>query len=199
MEGILFKFRYRKSNSKAPRIVFIHPNATDEEIENVIKMLSDILMQDNDPNSYVNLSEVAFVVKYEDREKKIVSAIKDKDIDFESLIEYRNACLEYGESFFLFAEGFRSRNCLSPFIESRGIPFDSFAECGEHIAEEFLGVSQGVLNYLDATRLCEDVIAGSGPEEIPENIIVTTGPNGDPVYFFDVPDAALDDRDSPKM
>lgn len=91
-----------------------------------------------------------------------------------SIMSYQGMCLSCGEEYFLLCEALGKRDAAMEWEGSRecGV-FGSLAEAGEAIAEEFLGITPGVMQYVDAVRLASDIMNGKGPAEIPEGLIVT--------------------------
>ena len=116
--------------------------------------------------------------------RKIISTIEE-GFSEESFGVYLKACCDYGESFFRFAEFVDTRNCIESYIAAHGESFESMAECGLSIAQEFLGVPEGAMKYMDGYRLCEDVMAEKGPKEL-SHIKIITSIDHEYIYCFDM-------------
>lgn len=95
---------------------------------------------------------------------------------------YVSACMDYGEPLFLFCEMRKTRNAVSEYDPEGARRFGSMAEAGKCVAENWLGVKKGVIKYIEAKALAEDVAKGQGPAELPAGVTVLKGLEG--CYVF---------------
>lgn len=145
-------------------------------------------MDNRDPR----LGLVKVVYERED-DDEIVSAINE-NWTAEGLEKYFSMVAAYGEKYFCFCEALGTRN-PDGFGETE--TFNSFADAGCAVAERYFGVPKGGMKYVDATRLARDIMNGEGPPELPDDLSIFSGPNGDPIYMIE--EAFPDTRDDARQ
>lgn len=99
-----------------------------------------------------------------------------------SLREYMMRVNNLGMPYFFYCEAMRTRN---PADFDTPEVFTSFADAGNAVAERYFGVPAGGLKYIMATKLAKDIMNGEGPEGLPSDLTIFTGPDNDPVYMLD--------------
>lgn len=174
--SLKFRFKAHDKKKDAAKSPIKYITAQSQDDFNKIK--------DECQNIDLILSSVIFIDDANDEDDEIMSSINEA-WTIDSLKQYACNVDLLGGSYFAYCEVMNSRN---PAGFDSPESFNSFADAGNAVAERYFDVPEGGLRYIKATQLAKDIMNGEGPAGLPDNLLIFTGPNGDPVYMIDSSD-----------
>lgn len=175
MKGLTMRLAVMETDGK-PKALVVTPETGEAEMKDILDKVGETIRA----GRRARIMEIFFQGNLEIPIESFISEKWSAKI----LFDYANACRQYGESFFIFCEAVNSRKCLERYDHGNFRKYDTLAEAGKYVAETFLGVQKGIIKYLQARELAQDILEGKAPEELPKGIFMGSAPGGEPVYVF---------------